>query len=548
MVSPPSHSQSLLPGPGTLILDRVERDADRFRLVVHVEQDPVCPLCGEVSRSRHSCYCRRLQDLPWQGVSVQLWATVGRYRCRNPACSRKIFCERLPRIARVYGRQTERAAEIVRLIGYVAGGRPGQRLLDRLSIATSDDTVLRRVRDNPSEAGTLPVHNLGVDDWAWRKGQEYGTILVNLDAHRVVDLLPDRATDSFSEWLRDHPEIATISRDRCGIYAEGATLGAPQSQQIADRFHLVLNLSATMERVLEERSRKLILPASDDPAPQSEAVEDDAASAKVQPPLPGQTKSELRRQRRLARYEEVVALFRSGHSQAAISQALGLQRKTIRRWLRGGEFPERKPPHRPPPKVNEFGAYLEERWNEGCHNATLLYQEIRDKGYRGKRSMVARFVASWRKTGRTTRPNAPERISPKHAAILVTRGADQMTEEQQRLFARIASQCPEVVELRQIALAFRAALTAGESSKLRQWIEGARRCEFGAVVRFAYGLKKDLSAVAAAVETSWSTGQVEGQINRLKMIKRQMYGRAGFELLRARVLPYSSTIAAGGSP
>ena len=102
MAPPPSHSQSLLPGPGTLILDRVERDADRFRLVVHVEQEPVCPLCGEASRSRHSSYCRHLQDLPWQGVSVQLWATVGRYRCRNPACSRKIFCERLRRIMRVY--------------------------------------------------------------------------------------------------------------------------------------------------------------------------------------------------------------------------------------------------------------------------------------------------------------------------------------------------------------------------------------------------------------------------------------------------------------
>jgi transposase len=115
-----------------------------------------------------------------------------------------------------------------------------------------------------------PVRNLGVDDWAWRKGQDYGTILVNLDLHRVVDLLPDRAADSFSEWLQRHPGIVTISRDRCGIYAEGATLGAPQSQQIADRFHLVLNLSATMERVLEERSRQLILPPIDEPVAESQ--------------------------------------------------------------------------------------------------------------------------------------------------------------------------------------------------------------------------------------------------------------------------------------
>jgi len=145
----------------------------------------------------------------------------------------------------------------VRLVGYVAGGLPGQRLLARLAIATSDDTVLRRIRQKPVEA-PVPVRNVGVDDWAWRKGQDYGTILANLDLHRVVELLPDRAAESFSQWLQRHPEIATISRDRCSLYAEGTALGAPPSQQIADRFHLVVNLSATMERVLEERSRKLI--------------------------------------------------------------------------------------------------------------------------------------------------------------------------------------------------------------------------------------------------------------------------------------------------
>ena len=143
---------------------------------------------------------------------MQLWATVGRFRCRNSLCPRKVFCERLPRVARAYGRQTERASEIVRLIGYGAGGLPGQRLLARLSIATSDDTVLRRVRQEAMrELPGRPIRNLGVDDWAWRKGQEYGTILVDVDFRHVVDLLPDRAADSFSEWLRHHPEI----RYRC---------------------------------------------------------------------------------------------------------------------------------------------------------------------------------------------------------------------------------------------------------------------------------------------------------------------------------------------
>jgi transposase len=162
--------------------------------------------------------------------------------------------------------------------------------------------------------------------------------------------------------------------------------------------------------------------------------------------------------------------------------------------------------------------------------------------------MVARLVASWRTTGKPASPNAPQRIAPKHAAILVTRRVDQMTDEQQQLLDRITVQCPEVCILRQLALGFRAALMADESTQLRQWIESAKHCGFGAVVRFAYGLQKDISAVAAAVDNSWSTGQVEGQINRLKMIKRQMYGRAGFELLRARVLPYSPAAFAGPAP
>ena len=551
MASPIGHSHSLLPNPAILILDRIERESDRVRLVAHVRQAPACPGCGDVSRSGHSRYRRCLQDLPWQGVSVQLWVSIGRFRCRNPGCARKIFCERLPQVARAYGRQTERTSEIVRLVGYLAGGRPGERLLARLSIATSDDTVLRRVRQPPPELpSTLPVCNLGVDDWAWRKGQDYGTILVNLDLHRVVDLLPVRSAESLSEWLSRHPEILTISRDRCGIYAEGAALGAPQSQQVADRFHLVLNLSSAMERVLEERSRELILPAAEAPTKTPEpacSTQIEGAAALVAP-SPPPTSSQQRRQRRLERYEEVVAKFQAGESQRTICRALQINRKTVQRWLRRGQFPERQSPRRPPPKVNEFADYLQQRWNEGCHNASRLFREIQAKGYGGKRGMVAQFMAVWRKTGKAVSPKSPQRIAPKHAALLVTRPADKMTDEQQQLFDRIVAQCPEVFDLRQIALRFREALTADESTQMKQWITRAKRCEFGSVVRFAYGLEKDISAVSAAVDTPWSNGQVEGQNNRLKMIKRQMYGRAGFDLLRARVLPYSPQVSAARSP
>lgn len=545
MAPSPSHSQSLLPNPSIVILDRIERDEGCFRLIVHVEQRPKCPVCACVSDSVHSSYCRCLQDLPWQGVSVQICATVSRFRCRNRDCPRRIFCERLPEVANAYGRQTARTSEIVRVVGYVAGGLPGQRLLARLSISTSDDTVLRRLKQR-SGPELQPVQNVGVDDWAWRKHQTYGTIFVDLDLHRVIDLLPDRSSESMADWLRHHPEITTVSRDRCGLYAEGASIGAPQAQQVADRFHLILNLSATMERVLEERSRELVLPpVAEVPAPLDPPPICETTSSC--PPI-SCSRSEMRRQRRLDRYNEVIGLYSAGHSQRAISSMLGIQTKTIRRWLRRGQFPERKPAHRPAPKVAEFAEYLQQRWTEGCHNASRLYREIQQKGYSGKRSMVAKFVADWRSEGPSKRSTSPEKIAPKHAAILVTCAADKMTIEQQTLLERIMLQCPDVYDLRNIALAFRSAMKADIAGPLLEWIQKAKRSEFGTVVRFAYGLQKDISAVTAAVELKWSTGQVEGQINRLKMIKRQMYGRAGFTLLRARVLPYTPASSFGFAP
>jgi transposase len=479
-----------------------------------------------------------LGDLPWQGLSVRIWLNVHRYRCRNRECTRKIFCQRVPGVARVYGRRTERLAEIVAVIGYVAGGLPGARLLERLSIQTSDDTVRRLVRLNcPASQDPLhspPIRGLGVDDWAWRKHQSYGTILVDLERHRVVDLLPDRSAESLTIWLEKHPTVEVVARDRGGLYAEGASRGAPSAMQVADRFHLVLNLSSTIERVLEERSREWVLPPNTPPA----SVELHVPIA--EPPAQSNTQQTLqrqRRQRRLDRYQQVINLHEKGYSQKALSGELNIERKTIRRWLRRGQFPERKPPSGRRQKVAEFGNYLHQRWQEGCHNATRLFREIQGQGFTGSRQIVAKFVAGWRKGRASVRPGMPERIAPKHAAILTTRPLDKITQEQQALLDRLMTSCPDLIRLRHFALGFRDAFKGHDGAVLQEWITEVKHCEFGQLVRFGYGLQKDLSAVTAAVETTWSSGQVEGQVNRLKAIKRQMYGRAGFDLLRARVLP-----------
>ena len=407
---------------------------------------------------------------------------------------------------------------------------PGVEALQR-DVIDVDDRQAVEILETGTKGDELQDigDDLHVDALAAGEFNEVKQLRVLLERQRNVEMIDALA-------LRD---IANLGQ------REGARIGAPDAQQVADRFHLILNLSAAVEKVFEERRRELVLPPDEEPA----ALTTASAYPQTSTPAPV-TQQQQRRQRRLERYNEVVELFGKGYSQKAISRELSIQTKTIRRWLRAGQFPERKPPHRRPAKVTEFADYLQTRWNEGCHNASRLYHEIRQKGYTGKRSMVARFVSGWRTAGIPTDVQTPQRIAPKHAAILATRAADQVTEEQQKLFDRIAKQCPDAVPLRQLSIDFRDALSSSEAWRMQGWIELAKRCQFGAMVRFAYGLQKDIDAVNAAVETSWSTGQVEGQINRLKMIKRQMYGRAGFDLLRARVLPYAPAvlIACGPAP
>ena|SRR5487761_208860 len=525
-----SHSQSVLPNPRSLVLETIEQSENHFLLSVYVEQVPGCPECGRLSHSRHSSYVRRLQDFPWQGLAVHILLRVRRFRCRNHRCPRRVFTERIAGIPS-YLRQTSRLAEIVRVVGYAAGGLPGARLLARLAIRTSDDTVLRRVKAPASPDPSASMEVLGVDDWAWRKGQSYGTILVDLEQRSVRDLLADRSAESFRAWLQQQARIRVISRDRGGIYAEGAQWGAPAARQVADRFHLFLNLSAAMERALEEHRQELLL--SEPGRPQSEIMGSCASPLTRQQAL----QQELR-QRRLKRYEEMIQLRAQGCSLKRISRIVALDRRTVRRWIRAGVFPERQRPRRRPTKVQRFEEYLQRRWGEGCRNATQLFGELRAQGYRGGRSMVARHVAGWRNALPSLPTARTRQISPKMAAILLARPAARLTAEQQTLLDRLSAQCPALRQLRELSAEFRDVFQKGEGHVLRSWMMRAERSGIASLARFATGLQKDLSAVLAAVETDWSNGQVEGQINRLKMLKRQMYGRAGFALLRARVRPY----------
>jgi transposase len=296
-------------------------------------------------------------------------------------------------VVKHYGRRTERFRETISVLGYALGGEAGARLSKRMGLECSADAILRELKQVTVEVSRPAVRILGVDDWAWRKGQSYGTILVDLERRRPIDLLPDRSARSFQRWLVEHPEVEVISRDRAGLYAEGGKRGAPNALQVADRFHLICNLSSAAERFLQQKHLPQFGPSSEFPLEGSVAIPMTAPK----PESPGRAH---RRQRRMERYEEVGRLHSEGHSQKAISRKLGMGRKTIRRFLRAGEFPERAVPRRPS-RLDRFRKYLEQRWSEGCHNATQLWREIQEQGYKGCRGMVANFVASFRAPGNT---------------------------------------------------------------------------------------------------------------------------------------------------
>jgi transposase len=380
-------------------------------------------------------------------------------------------------VARPHARQTTRLGEIIRLIGYTAGGLPGSRILQRLAIPISDDTVIRVIKRSENTLADDPVRSLGVDDWAWRKGQNYGTIFVDLDKHRVIDLLPDRSAESVQAWLEKHPGIEVISRDRCGIYAEAAHQGAATALQVADRFHLLMNLSAAIERALEERSSELCLAAE----VQQPVTVESSPDIEKRTTLAEQRKQQ-RRARRHQRYERVIELYQLGHTQRAISAEVGIERQTVRRWLRAGQFPERKPPSGRRSHVREFHNYLHQRWNEGCHNATQLLQEIRVRGYRGSRQMVSNYVSSWRARPRSRsslKNKKPQRIAPKHAAILACRPAERFSEQQRALFEQVTVSCPALHRMRNLALDFREALSSKDRDGMLNWIQMAARSGVG---------------------------------------------------------------------
>jgi hypothetical protein len=359
------------PAAGLNVLS-VERGEQAWTVTVESRRPTLCPGCGAQSKSRHGIYWRTLRDLSAQGAPVVVNARLGRWRCRNQRCGRRIFTERVPDLAAPFARRTARLAEIVRLLGHSAGGRPSERLMRRLGMPVSDTTILaglrKHTRARSESSAVASVHVAGVDDWAWRKGSNYGTIIVDLERREVVDVLADRSAATAANWFKDHPDVEVINRDCVGLYAEAAREGAPQARQVADRFHLLQNFRETIERQLggyEAPIRDSRINTSGNQAASSLPVRSDCPSDAV-----ASTRL-IRRERQAVRqqlFDEIRAPFEGGSSIGEIPHKLGLGRRRVERWVRRIDLPDRNPngvnPFHPGVFRRSFGAAVGRRHHQ----------------------------------------------------------------------------------------------------------------------------------------------------------------------------------------
>jgi transposase len=461
----------LLPDAEEVVLELL-RNLDRNSLCMVLRSAGmrgVCPRCQSGSGRVHSRYLRTLADLPWEGIPVRIELRVRRFFCDAVDCEQRIFTERLPGTVAKYGRRTCRLGETLDRIVMALGGAAGSRLAEQLGIFASGSTLLRQIRRTKADTNGSP-RVLGIDDWAWRKGHRYGTILCDLERGKVIDLLPDRSRESMSQWLRSHRGVEIISRDRASLYAEAATKAAPNALQVADRWHLLRNVSEALTSALSPHHRLM-----NEVARAVSGISEPPASENSEKPQPRrEALKSNNRELRLARYEAVIERLREGCSEAEIAHAFGLDRRTIRSWVCASGFPERVPVQRAS-QLDCHREYLEQRWEQGCHNAAQLWRELRERGYGGQ----SRTVRSWTyqqseargcRLDRRRVAAALPHLSPRSATWMILNRSNQT----EPMIDVLCSRSPEIAQCVQLAREFFRMVAAASGCRVAGLVERSR--------------------------------------------------------------------------
>ena len=545
----------LLPNRTDIQLENclIEEAQATIKLIMSSIQTIVkCPVCGFATHRIHSRYERTLADLPWADYSITLQLQVRKFFCINTLCKRRIFTERLASVTAPWARRTVRMTQRLSDIVLALGGAAGARLSRRLGFSVSRNTLLSLVRQIPLPSVGM-LSTVGVDDFCFRKGQTYGTIVVDLERSRPVALLKDRSAETLAEWLKAYPDIKIVSRDRALAYAKGIRQGAPLAMQVADRFHLLQNLAETLYQVFGVHGKAIKV--VEETHSQTETIcPDGTVVVPVPPPISTTQQQDLasfRRTQRKALYQQVWDLHTIGWSAPAIARQVGISRTTVFRYLRSPTFPERQGRSDSGIRslVSPYKDYLLKRWNEGCYEALQLFQEIQPLGYLGSYDTVARYVRrlrssvgiktqQWYSIKSLPKVIEPHKVSltPRRAAWLVLRPEESRKQDDEKLIVLLRTQHSDIAEAISLSSKFAQLVRQRQPEKLDSWLTQADSNTLSPFRRFAQSLREDYDALKAGVTISVSNGPVEGHINRLKMLKRQMYGRAKLDLLERRFL------------
>ncbi|MFD7316020.1 ISL3 family transposase [Streptomyces sp. NPDC059883] len=451
----------------------------------------MCPVCGVWSNRVHGSYLRFPADVPSGGRSVVLQLRVRRFACGTSGCARRTFVEQIPGLTRRHGQRTERLRSTLAAVGPALAGRAGARIARVLGVSVSRSTVLRLVDAHPEPEVAAP-RVVGVDEYATRKGRHYGTVLVDIETRRPIDLLPDREASSLAAWLAERPGVEVICRDRAPFFAEGASAGAPQAVQVADRWHLWHNLSEATERAVAQHRRCLraLVPAAPEPEPEPATEEEPPGS-----PWPtGHRFADRTR----ARHAAVHALLEAGHSRRSIQRQLGMTWRTVKQLAEAaapeelftGQWQNR------PSVLDDYKPYLDDRWNEGFTNAWKLWEEIVPLGYKGSYQRVRAYLHKKRTSPRpvTARPPSPRTVS----GWILSR-PETLTEPEQLQLKTVRTHCPELDALTRHVRSFAVMLTQRQGEHLPAWLDAVRQDDLPSLHTLAAGIDHDLNAVTAGL-------------------------------------------------
>ena len=519
----------LFPGVADVVITSVEVEAAEIRVAARrTATGAQCPRCGGWSGRIHGSYQRRPAHLPSAGQPVTLTLQARRFLCPDRECPQRTFAEQIPGLTRRYAHRTEAQRSVLADIALALAGRAGSRLARLLGMTASRDTLLRLIRALPDPDTTTP-RVLGVDDFAFRKGHTYGTILIDVETRRPVDVLPDREADTFARWLTDHPGVEVICRDRSSAYADGARAGAPDAVHCADRWHLFHNLAEAVEKTVTRHRALLPEPPEDPPTITADAA---SLTAPEAPTTAAPRTSGRISDRTRERHTAIHSLRQQGHS----AQRLGLARNTVRRFLRAttadellvGKWTGRTSildPHKP---------YLHQRWQDGCTTAAQLFEELRSRGYRGGPTVVKEYLGLLRQAFPHATPRRPPSV--RDVTGWITRHPDRLTDDQTQCLKGVLARCPQLEKTADHVRSFAELMSQRHGDQLDEWMEKVEADDLPDLRSFVTGLRKDYQAVANGLTLPYSSGAVEGHNNRTKMLKRQMFGRAALPLLRKRIL------------